>query len=448
MNKIVCGLCGASYPESVPQCPNCGTAHTSTDKTTTGSESGYVRVKGGRFSHNNVRKRNAGKGELPRVIAPAQSPKKEKAPKEPKPVKEVKPVKESKPAPKAQPAERPVRNRPVQNKPPKEKGRGTNVVLALIALLLVLAILLAFAYLVKGFIDERRPTGTTPSTSTAPIGTGSNEIPCTSVVLALSEKTFTSPKDKFYLSVKPMPENTTDTVWYESADERVAIVDEKGIVYPVADGVTIITVHCGEFTAECTITVQIGVEPEEPTKPTDPTDPTNPTGPVVELVLNRSEFTLNGFGDYWDLYTAGEIDVTTITWSSSDETIAKVENGRVTAVGNGTVIITAEYMGQVATCSVRCTNVVVTSYELQTRYGATSDFTLEVGKTIVLFMVDKETGLRIPAEELLFTLSKEGIVSIDANGKITALAKGTVTVTVTYGDFVLKCKVRVTNPKT
>ena len=62
-------------------------------------------------------------------------------------------------------------------------------------------------------------------------------------------------------------------------------------------------------------------------------------------------------------------------------------------------------------------------------------------------MVDKETGVRISAEELIFALSKEGIISIDEDGKITALAKGTVTVSVTYGDHTLKCKVRVTNPK-
>jgi hypothetical protein len=166
--------------------------------------------------------------------------------------------------------------------------------------------------------------------------------------------------------------------------------------------------------------------------------------PVVELVLNRTEFTLTGYGDYWDLYTDGKIDVTTIVWSSSDEAIAKVENGRVTALGNGTAVITAEYMGQVATCTVHCTKVEVSNYELQTRYGAAKDFTLKVGDTITLFMVDSETGIRVPAENLLFALSKEGVITIDENGKIKAVAKGTVTVTVTYGEISLKCKVRVT----
>lgn len=441
MNKIVCDLCGTSYPETAPQCPICGTAKTTATKSASGSETGYAYVKGGRFSHANVKKRNAGNKELPRVVAPVKPQKSAPQPKEPKQTpQEVKEVKQTKPAaPKPTAAETAARRQATPRQPQKEKGRGTNILLAAIALLLVIAILAVFAYLVKGFIDDRKPTDP-PATTTSPSTPTDLKIPCRGVSLALSNKTFSSAADKFYLSVTVDPQDTTDIIWYESSDERIATVDEKGIVYPVADGEATITVHCGDFTAECTITVEIGTPP---VVPTDPTDPTDPTGPVAELVLNRTEFTLTGYGDYWDLYTAGEIDPTTIIWSSSDETIAKVENGRVTALGNGTVVITAEYMGQVATCTVHCTKVEVSNYELQTRYGATSDFTLKVGDTITLFMVDSETGMRISAESLLFALSKEGVISIDENGKIKALAKGTVTVTVTYGEISLKCKVRV-----
>jgi uncharacterized protein YjdB len=442
MNKIVCDLCGTSYPETAPQCPICGTAKTTATKSASGSDTGYAYVKGGRFSHANVKKRNAGNKELPRVVAPVKPQKpapQPKAPKEPKEPKQPKTTATPMPA-----AQQPApRRQTAPRQPQKEKGRGTNILLAAIALLLVIAILAVFAYLVKGFLDDRKPTEP-PATTTSPTTATDLKIPCRGVSLALNNKTFSSAADKFYLSVTLDPQDTTDVVWYESSDERIATVDEKGIVYPVADGIAIITVHCGDFTAECSITVEIGKAPENPTDPTDPTDPTEPTGPVVELVLNRTEFTLTGYGDYWDLYTDGKIDVTTIVWSSSDEAIAKVENGRVTAMGNGIAVITAEYMGQVATCTVHCTKVEVSNYELQTRYGAAKDFTLKVGDTITLFMVDSETGIRVPAENLLFALSKEGVITIDENGKIKAVAKGTVTVTVTYGEISLKCKVRVT----
>lgn len=433
MSKIVCDVCGTSYPETAVQCPICGTAKTDSAKAAPDGERSYAYVKGGRFSHANVRKRNAGNKELPRVVAPVK-PKKEAAPKPRKQAAPVTPPTEQPASPK--PASKPIRQKPNSDK----RERGTNIILAIIALLLVLGILAVFAYLVKGWIDDRNPTepvGGTTTQSTAP--STSAGIPCTGVRLALTEKKFTSLEEKFYLSVTVSPENTTDSVWYESSDEAVATVDEKGIVYPVANGQATIYVHCGEYTAECVITCDVGVEPTDPTQPTDPTDPIDP---AVELKLNREDFTLNGYGDSHILYN-GEIDRTEIVWSSSDETVATVTDGKVVAVGNGNATITAEYMGQTATCEVHCVNVVVSEYELRTRYGLGSDFTISVGDTIVLYMVDKESGLRIQAENLTFTLSKEGVISIDENGKIKALKTGTVTVTVTYGEHTLKSIVHV-----
>ena len=66
MSKIVCEVCGTSFPETSAQCPICGyvptgdnvyTEPTVNDEKVTGS---YTYVKGGRFSKNNVRKRNKG----------------------------------------------------------------------------------------------------------------------------------------------------------------------------------------------------------------------------------------------------------------------------------------------------------------------------------------------------------------------------------------------------
>ena len=442
MNKIVCDVCGTSYPETAVQCPICGTAKTDSAKTTTGGESGYAYVKGGRFSHANVRKRNAGKKELPRVVAPV------KPQKEPKPKKETAPAAPKEAAPIVPPKEPPVgrkpSNTPIRQKPNKEKReRGTNIVLALIALLLVLGILAAFAYIIKGYIDGRQPTEPVGGTTTQPTTSTSAGNPCRGLRLALGEKKFSSVGDKFQLTVIPTPQNTTDEIWYESGDEQVATVDDKGIVTAVANGQCVIYVHCGEFTAECQITCEVGVDP---TQPTDPNGSTGPTEPPVELKLNREDFTLNGYGDSHILYN-GEIDRTQIVWTSSDETVATVTDGKVVAVGNGNATITAEYMGQKATCEVHCVNVIVSEYELRTRYGLGSDFTISVGDTIVLFMVDKESGLRIQAENLVFTLSKEGVITIDETGKITAVATGSVTVTVTYGEHSLKSVVHVRKAK-
>lgn len=428
MNKILCDVCGTSYPETAPQCPICGTAKTDANKTTTGAEPGYAYVKGGRFSHANVRKRNAGKKELPRVVAPVKPAKEPAEPKQPKTPEKKK--------------EETTENTAV----PVHEKKSTNVVLALIAFVLVLGIVAVFAFFVKDYMETSRnnkttePTGITAST---PKGTA---VTCTGVRLALSSKTFTSKDDKFYLSVIPTPINTTDPITYETSDPLVATVNENGVVTPVANGEAIIYVHCGDFTAECYITCNVGVDQVPPTQPDGPTQPDQNENPEVELVLNREDFTLNGYGDSWNVY-GGASDPALITWTSSDASVATVTNGKVVAVGNGNATITAEYMGQKVTCEVHCKNVVVSNYELRTRYGRGDDFTISVGDTIVLYLQDKETKLRIQASNLTFSLSKEGIISIDEEGEITALATGNVTVTVTYGDQTFKAKVYVKKAK-
>ena len=145
MDKVICDICGTSYPASATQCPICGCEkpadpQVDTEAVAENEEIGYKPVRGGRFSNANVRKRNAGKKELPRVVAPV------------KPAKEaeVKPRKSAAAAPAAKEtsiAQKQAAQAPVRRKPNKEKQeRSTNIILAVIALVLVLAIVLLFLF--------------------------------------------------------------------------------------------------------------------------------------------------------------------------------------------------------------------------------------------------------------------------------------------------------------
>ena len=416
MNKIVCNLCGTSYPDTASQCPICGTAKADTNKSTAGSEGGYAYVKGGRFSKANVRKRNAGQKDLPRVVAP---------------VKQDAPA--AKPAKKTAPEAAPEKKKPAEPKSEEQESRGSNFLLVLIALLLVVAIIAVCAYIVKEYFLDDGPvgpnTGTTPTTTTQ-----ADRGPCTGLTLAVSSHTFTTPGETFMLSPKPVPANTTDTFRYESSDEAVVTVSENGIVTAVANGTATIFVYCGDQMVQFAVTCEVGVEPG--------TQPTGPSAPDAVLELNRTEFTLSGYGTSHDLYD-GELDVTTILWTRSDEAVATVKDGVVMAVGNGNAVITAEYMGQTVTCKVVCTDVVVSDYKLGPDYGFGADYTISVGDTVQLYLTDQATGLRIQAENLTFSVSKEGIVTVNEKGKITAVASGTVIVTVTYGEMTFKATVRV-----
>lgn len=436
MSKIVCDICGATYPDTDEQCPICGTARSDAAAAgdTAASDSSYAYVKGGRFSKSNVKKRNNGERELPRETV------------QEKPVKE-KPVKE-KPAkaPKQAPAVR--RERP-QRQQDQDEPSG-NLGLIIIVVILVLAIVAVSVFIIMRYVDRLNPNGpgeSTPGTSSTqaadPTGNtgiqGPVSIPCTGLRLPFVEYTFNTVGEVLLLRPDVQPENHTESLLFISEDPRIATVDQNGRVTAVADGETVIYVACGSWKVQMTIICNVGVAP---TDPTEPTEPTQPTEPEYVLELNSKDFTLSGYGASWQLYN-GPIPQSEITWTSSNEEVATVTNGKVVAVGNGTATIIAEYAGQKVTCIVRCNSVKVASFTLNT-----TDFSIIVGKSYTVKAYDAE-GLRIDPSELKFYTKMEGFFTVDENGKVTGVKSNYgykmdyLILYVEYNGEVLECIVRV-----
>ena len=63
MNKVICDICGTTYPETSDRCPICGAPRTDETQAftagSTGGKSAPAKEKGGHFSANNVKKRTA-----------------------------------------------------------------------------------------------------------------------------------------------------------------------------------------------------------------------------------------------------------------------------------------------------------------------------------------------------------------------------------------------------
>ena len=80
---------------------------------------------------------------------------------------------------------------------------------------------------------------------------------------------------------------------------------------------------------------------------------------VTEIKLDKNELTLTEGGEYTFTATIKPTDATnkSITWSSSDEKVAKVESGKVTAISEGTATITAKTVdgNYTDTCKVTVT---------------------------------------------------------------------------------------------
>ena len=147
-----------------------------------------------------------------------------------------------------------------------------------------------------------------------------------------------------YISVVYNPGNVTDKVLYwESSNNKVATVNE-GNVTAVGEGTAIITAKSrdGNKTANCKVNV-IKIDKA-----------------LRAITMNTNKISLNVGETGWVGVTYNPSDASdkVLYWSSSDESVAKVNEGVITAIGRGTVMLTATSRdgGKTATCEVTVTD--------------------------------------------------------------------------------------------
>lgn len=177
-------------------------------------------------------------------------------------------------------------------------------------------------------------------------GTGSNsayntgnDTTITGVSLSRSVYTFNN-KTPYKLTATVTPSRTADqSVTWKSSNEAVATVDEEGNVTPVSPGkatITATSVANTEKSASCDVTVS-GVVLNG--------DELNTSGDKNTLTLMEGKSTSLGVTVFGG--ASG-----TRTWESSDNLVASVSSGRVTARSVGTATITVTVNGYPATCEV------------------------------------------------------------------------------------------------
>ena len=323
MSKIICDVCGTSYPEATTQCPICGCARPADARAVSGntnevepqSSATYTHVKGGRFSKANVKKRNKGKA------SPAAEENKQEIMEEP------------------------------------ENGKK-DVGIVITTILLLLAIIAVVVYIAVRFFGpvllEGKET-TPPAKETVQLqGTdGTVEttettvptVPCTEIVLSKTEISFDKEGAALLLNVTLNPTDTTDELQFATADEAIATVSSDGKVTAVGKGETTIVVLCGNATAECKVVCDFVTAEEETTVPEIDVN--------EAFTFNREDFTLNTKGQTWKIYT-GDIAANQITWTTDNEKVATITDGVVTAVGSGVTTVYGEYGGVKLSCIVRC----------------------------------------------------------------------------------------------
>lgn len=152
--------------------------------------------------------------------------------------------------------------------------------------------------------------------------------PVTGIKVSPDTLTLNRKDETAQLTAEVIPSYADNTrVTWKSSDESVVTVDEKGKVTAVGNGTATITVTSvsGNYTATVAVTVKIPVE-------------------IEKISIEAEKETLTKLGESTELKVKIEpenADAQKLIWKSENEMISAVdENGKVTAIGNGTAIIT------------------------------------------------------------------------------------------------------------
>ena len=222
---------------------------------------------------------------------------------------------------------------------------------------------------------------------------------------------------KLVLSVEPA--NFTDEITWKSSNTDVVTVSADGTVKAAAVGKARIMVYAGNVSAACDVVVK---------------------QPVTSMSLSASSLSLDA-GDTKTLTVSiypTNADNKEIAWSSSDEKVAVVDqNGKVTAVGKGSAVISAatkDGSNLTKTCNVTVTGTIynckdVSELESKHNYdvNCTDSWVYTVdGASRLILTFDERTEFE-ENFDFLYIYDKDGAQVGKYTGK--ALAGKTVTVT-------------------
>ena len=234
-----------------------------------------------------------------------------------------------------------------------------------------------------------------------------------------------------FATIAPTNAENKSMSWH-SSNESVATVSDYGNVVALSVGTATITVTTedGGHKATCNVTVL-----------------KNSVG-VTSLTLDKSDITLS-FGNYERIEATILPENATnknIIWGSSDQTVAKVDNGTVTAMSKeGTAVITAtseDNPSLSATCTVKVVRQLVPVDGLTVE---PSILNIYMGQTKQLKATVSPSNAT--DQSVTWSVQQGGVAAVDQNGVVTPLKVGTTRVVVRTNDGGYSKSVQVTVTK-
>ena len=254
--------------------------------------------------------------------------------------------------------------------------------------------------------------------STCTVKVSAKVVAVTSIIL---DKTSLSMKvgETETITATVNPDNATDKIiTWGSSDVSIATVAD-GKVSAKKSGIVTITAKSGYCIAECIVSVLAEVE---------------------YVTLDKASLSL-AVGETAQLIaTVKPDDATdkTVTWTSSDESIAKVIDGNVAAVKAGKATVTAECGGKTAECLVTVI-VPVTGVSLDK-----TSLSLTKGGSAQLSAVVSPSNAS--NKNIIWSSSDSDIVTVNQSGLIQGIRGGNATISVQTEDGGFKAHCAVTVP--
>lgn len=213
---------------------------------------------------------------------------------------------------------------------------------------------------------------------------------------------------------------SSPVVTWSSDDETIATVNDKGLISALKQGSTVIRANYTDDNGE-THTAQITLTVSVKNVYTIALDPTS-------VILHKDDTkVLNAVVE-----KNGEVvSSPTISWTSSNGTIASVQNGTITALKTGDATITASYTDEYNEVHTATTSVSVHAvYALRL---SASTAKVSVGKTETITATVTKDGEAVSSPTIEWSTSDSTKATV-TGGVISGVAEGNATITASYVD--------------
>lgn len=224
--------------------------------------------------------------------------------------------------------------------------------------------------------------------------------------------------DTATLEASVYPSNAEDkTITWESSNSDVLQVNSSGSLTAVGVGTATITAKTSRGTSKkFTITV------------------TEVIAESINITNNNAEILLGGSQILKCAFTPENTTDKTVEWLSSDENIVSVAaNGEITANNLGTATITVKHKELTSTIDIIVKPVDAKSVEiiLPNDIETNDDGKPRLNKGSQLQLQAKVEPENTTYKDIVWSVSDEGIATIDENGLLTANETGTITIIAT-----------------